>query len=79
MPDLRLVARRRVEALTNDETVRLGRLLTHSLGVIHVSFPEEAGRATAVAHNYSEHLPPGVVPLVEDVLGEFDAEIVTSA
>jgi hypothetical protein len=74
--DLRLVARDRVDRLSDGETVILGRLPTHALGVVHVSFPEDTATVEILAHGYAEPSPPGVVPLVSEVVGAFDEIVV---
>ncbi len=79
MTKLRLISRTRAGRLTDAETVRLGRLLTHSLGAVHVSFPDDTPTAVAIAHGYGEELPPGMTPAVAELLGEFDQVVAEGA
>lgn len=75
MPDLRLTSRTRTERLSNDETVKLGRLLTHALPAVHVWFPEDTETVCVVARDQTSALAPGLRPLVTAFLGDFDESI----
>lgn len=72
MPDLRLTSRERTDRLTDAETVRLGRLLTHSLPADHVWLPDDSDTVVVIAGNQWEPLAPGVRAAVAEVIGEFD-------
>ena len=72
VPDLRLTAKERTERLTDDETVKLGRLLTHLLPTDRVWFPDDTQTVAVVARDHAEVLAPGVRERVAAILGDFE-------
>lgn len=75
VPDLRITADQRAERLTDDETVRLGRLLTHSLGVIHVYYPEDTATVALGIRDYCETLTSRLADLVQAIIGPFSERV----
>ena len=75
MPDLHIVSQTRVERLSNEETVRRGRVLVGSSGTAHISYPDGTKTAVAVIHDYTGDLSPSARLGLVEVLGEFDETI----
>jgi hypothetical protein len=75
LADLHIVSLARVERLSNEETVRLGRVLVGSSGMAHVSYPYGTKTAVAVIHDYTGDLSPSARLRLVDVLGAFDETI----
>ena len=75
MPDLRLTARAR-DRLTDEETIRLGRVLVTLSPRSHVSYPDDGSTAVVIVHGCSDTLPETLAGGVRDVLGEFVQEII---
>ncbi len=74
MADLRLQAIERTTRLTNAETVRLGRLLTHRMGPTSVDFPDGTVRPVVVLRDCADDLPAPIADKVREVLGPFTTE-----
>lgn len=72
VPDLRLTSKERTQRLTDAETVKLGRLLTHFLPTDHVWYPEDTDTVVVVARDQSEPLAPPVHAAVAEILGDFE-------
>ncbi len=73
--DLHIVSHARVERLSNEETVRLGRVLLGSSGTGHISYPDGTKTAMAVIHEYTGDLSASARRRLVDVLGSFDETI----
>lgn len=65
----------RREPLTDAETVRLGRLLSHRLGLHQVAFPDAANASVLLRDCRPEDIPQGVSDDVAKVLGPFEASV----
>ncbi len=73
--DLHIVSRSRTGRLTNNETVKLGRVLLESSRTAHISYPDRTQTAVAIVHDYSGALTAAARHRLTDMLGGFDETI----
>ena len=57
--------------LTNAVTVRLGRVLTHRMGLLHIHFPDRTPRPQVALRDCAAGIPAVVAEKVREVHGEF--------
>jgi hypothetical protein len=69
---LRLVARSRTEALTEQEMKYLGRLVSIEFPLEHVGFPHRLPTVAVDLVGYTGPIPPQVVAEVIRVIGDFE-------